>query len=170
MCALNANVARGPRPRVGEINPEASLSILEMGVFKGLSGEAVAAIKAKAKKVTFQPGETVHEYGEPVKCVFVLERGAVNILMPESRRQLYTVREPGSLLGWSSMVGRRTASATLECVEPATLLRLEKKDLEAVFKKYPACGQVFYRKLAQDIGERLTNAYRVISLLLGEIA
>ena len=136
----------------------------------GMRPGTIEVVKNLARWEMFQCGEVIHEYGQPVRSVFILNSGAVDILMPKTNRLLYTVRDPGALLGWSSMVGRTTSSATLRCHEEAVLLRLDKKKLNDIFRRNSACGMVFYRKLSEEIGQRLTNAYQVISLLLGEIS
>lgn len=155
---------------IPEVTSQASMTVPEITIVEGMSPEALDEFWAAAEVETYAPGDVVHRQGDPTEEFFVLEKGAVNIVVSETGRSVYTARDPGAFVGWSSVVGRRTSSATIECVEPTRLIKIHKEKLAQIFQRHPACGLLFYQKLAREIGERLTTTYQMLCLILGDIA
>jgi len=81
----------------------------------------------------------------------------------DTGKKVYTVSKAGEAFGWSSVAGRDVYSASAECSEPATLLRIDRNKLGSLLEKYPDCGMLFYKKLSEILGERLIGCYQIVS-------
>jgi CRP-like cAMP-binding protein len=154
-----------PLPPESPVHAEFSDPVFLTDLVTGLPVESVEKMKRFSKIVRYEAGQAVVRQGEPVSTVFILLSGAVKIVMPGTDRVLTVVRDKGTFLGWSSVVGREIGSATLECAEPTTLMAFDSKDLTDYFETDPRAGMFFYRKLACEIGDRLIRSYQVASLL-----
>ena len=67
--------------------------------------------------------------------------------------------DQGSAFGWSSLVDRDFYTASAECVTDCSVIRIDKEKLECLFAAHLSDGVLFYKRLAENIGERLLNSY-----------
>ncbi len=120
-----------------------------------------------AERQIHKAGEYVCNAGDPARYFYTLLEGSVRLNIYESVKQVYVVKKPGEAFGWSSIVGRESYSASVECMEDTTLLRIDREKLAVLLEKYPECGHIFYRKLAEILGNRLLECYNLISQISG---
>ncbi|MDI6756382.1 MAG: cyclic nucleotide-binding domain-containing protein, partial [Thermodesulfobacteriota bacterium] len=108
--------------------------------------------------------------GEPLRAFYVLLKGAVSIKMrlaEHGELVLSTLKETGEIFGWSALVEEGRSTATAECLEETRILSFAKKDIEDLFRRNPALGYQFMKRLATLISRRLQNTR---ALLVKEIS
>ncbi len=66
----------------------------------------------------------------------------------------------GDIIGWSSLVGNSTYSASAECLASTKVLQIEKNQLDQVLGDDPVSGMNFFKHLAALVGRRLVRSYR----------
>ncbi len=76
---------------------------------------------------------------------------------------VHTVDYPGEAFGWSSLLDRDVYSASAECKEPTTLQKIDRRDLQKILEKDPVNGLIFFRRLAETIGNRLLWSYKMMT-------
>jgi CRP-like cAMP-binding protein len=76
---------------------------------------------------------------------------------------VYHARHPGEVIGWSSLVGRDTFSASAQCLEPTQLLHFDRDRFLNILQKNPANEALLYRRLAEMLGNRLLELYPTIT-------
>ena len=69
----------------------------------------------------------------------------------------------------TSLSGRETYSASAECVESTTVLKLAREDFEELAEEDPKNAMIYYKRLAEVLGARLVESYeRFEKLFKGE--
>jgi len=112
---------------------------------------------------SYEKGEFLFHEGDPAAYFYTLLKGVVRLKIFETGHKIYMVNKPGEAFGWSSIVGRTNYSASAECTEPTTLLKIDRDKLGKLLEKHPDCGCIFYKKLAEILGNRLIQCYELIS-------
>lgn len=116
-----------------------------------------------SEKQTFEKGEFLFHEGDPAVYFYTLLKGGVRLKILETGHKIYMVNKPGEAFGWSSIVGRSNYSASAECIESTTLLKIHREKLEKLLEKHPECGCMFYKKIAEILGNRLIQCYELIA-------
>lgn len=116
-----------------------------------------------SEKSTQNKGDVLFHMGDPASHFYVLVKGSVRLSLGKTGPQIYLVREPGEIMGWSCLIGLDSYSASAECVAPTNLIKFDRESFLAVLKKYPANEARLYRRVAETLGNRLLELYPNIS-------
>ena len=137
---------------------------LKMGDFIfGMGRDFALGVMEISEKLSSDEGKRLFEAGDPAGHFYVLLSGCVRLSLSEKGPVVYHARDPGEVIGWSSLVGRDVYSAEAQCTEPAELLRFESKSFLAILRKNPANEARLYRRLAEMLGNRLLELYPTIT-------
>ena len=136
--------------------------IKEANLFNGLSQDCLNRLAKIMEEKTFREGKFIFREGETPQYFYVLEDGKVRLYIGEIGHIVYIVDEQGSAFGWSSLVDRDCYTASAECVTDCTVIRIDKDELTSIFSAHLSDGVIFYKRLAENIGERLLNSYGTI--------
>jgi CRP/FNR family transcriptional regulator, cyclic AMP receptor protein len=132
-------------------------------VLRGLDKNFVKEFMDIAEKETHKPGYTLFREGDRAGYFYVLLKGCVKLTIGETGHTVYTLDRAGEVFGWSSLVGRDKYSASAECRETTTLLRIDMGELNKILEKDAPTGLVFFKRLAGSLGKRLLETYRRMS-------
>jgi CRP/FNR family cyclic AMP-dependent transcriptional regulator len=132
-------------------------------LFKGLDEGFVKEFMDLGEKKTYKTGHKLFHEGDPAGYFFVLLQGGVKITIGETGHTVHFVDEPGEVFGWSSLVAREKYSASAECREKTTLLRIDVGRLNKVLEKDAVTGLLFFKGLAGVLGNRLLQTYKLMS-------
>jgi len=130
-------------------------------IFKNIRQEAINEISEVAFEEEHEKGIVLFKEGDSARYFYVLVEGKVLINIEGATTPRYVATKIGELFGWSSAVGRDSYSATAECLEPTTVLKIDRLDLERVFEEHPRSGKAFYRLLARALGQRWIDLQRM---------
>jgi CRP-like cAMP-binding protein len=72
----------------------------------------------------------------------------------------HVASDPGDVIGWSSLVGNNTYTASAECLGPVKVSKIEKYQLDQILHEDPVSGMTFFKHLAALIGRRLVDSYK----------
>ena len=136
--------------------------IKEANLFNGLSQDFLNRLAKIMEEKTFREGKFIFREGETPQYFYVLEDGKVRLYIGEIGHIVYMVDEQGSAFGWSSLVGRGCYTASAECVTDCTVISIDKDELSNIFSTHLSDGVLFYKRLADNVGERLLNSYKTI--------
>ncbi len=103
-------------------------------LFRALGDEDRDALLAKFSTELVAPGTTFIHEGKTNEHLWVVVSGRCQV---ESAGSPIAELGPGAAVGEISLVSGVTAVASVSAVEPAVLLRLSRKDFDAVAKKHP---------------------------------
>ena len=135
-------------------------------IFKDLRQEAVAELSDAAVQETHEKGTVLFSAGDPAQNVYILVEGAVGLVLGNGATSHYRVSKIGELFGWSSAVGRERYSAGASCLTRTTVMKIDRKSLETVFDAHARSGRVFYRRLAEAMGQRWLDMHQTLMSLL----
>jgi CRP-like cAMP-binding protein len=115
-----------------------------------------------AKHLSCHEGEYLFKEGDDTHHFFTLIQGEFRLTIGTNKQQVYTVRHPGDMFGWSSLVGRKVYSATAVCTKVSDILRFDRDSLFDLLGRYPGSECFFFKKLAEMLGKRLLESYSIL--------
>ena len=137
--------------------------IQEFDLFRNMANEVVEELITVMEDVSYNSGEVVFSEGDPADDLYVLQSGALNLFMAGTRQATCIAIKAGEAVGWSSLVDRKTYSATVQCAEASRLFKINKTKLDRLLRQYPSTGLRFYKNLAGLVGERVIKCYQEIA-------
>jgi CRP-like cAMP-binding protein len=114
------------------------------------------------EKCRFEEGDYIFRRGDVAHSLYILEKGRVRIAVGESGTVAKTVRCPGDLFGWSSLLGPSSYTASAQCLTPTTVVGFKGTMMNQVLEEAPLEGLAFYRRLAAFVRERLMDSYKAL--------
>jgi len=144
--------------------------IREIDLFAGMSEEIEQELAKVMEGESYNSGEVIIKEGAAADNFYVLQAGALNVKMAGAKQTTHVAIRPGEAVGWSSLAGRETYTASVECAEPSKLVKINKDKLDQVLRRYPSAGLLFYKRLAGLVGDRLIKCYQVTLKLQEERA
>jgi CRP-like cAMP-binding protein len=136
--------------------------IKEANLFNGLSQGCLSGLGKIMHEQNYSKGEYIFNQGDPADIFYVLEEGTIRLSIGDMGHIVYILDDPGSAFGWSSLVGRDCYTAAAECVTDCSVIKIDKEKLESFFAAHLPDGVLFYKRLADSIGERLLNCYATL--------
>jgi CRP-like cAMP-binding protein len=116
----------------------------------------------KAEKEPFGKGQFIFFEGDPAIYFYTLIKGRVNLSVGKAGISVFIVNHAGDSFGWSSLVARDEYSASAECMEATTVIKINRKVIEEIISEYPNDGLVFMKRLAALLGQRLLWSYAMV--------
>lgn len=138
--------------------------IQQTDLFRGMDKDFVKEIYDLTGKQSFEEGDVLFHEGDQARYFYILLKGRLRLGTRDTGQVVHTVSRAGEAFGWSSLVGRTSYSASAECVQPTTLLQIDREDFQGVLEKDPTNGLLFYQRLAGALGERLITSYASLGL------
>jgi len=133
--------------------------IKQADLFHGLSHNFIKDLMAIAVRASFTEGDIVFRSGEPAEHFYILIQGCVQIRLGQGGLEVYTGSTLGEIFGWSSLIGRKDFSASAVCLEPTSLLKIDRRQFQAILEKDPFSSLMFFQQLAKVLGNRLIQLY-----------
>ena len=131
--------------------------------FWGTSQIFVNEVMKISKKESWEKGYFLFHEGNPANRFYILLKGRIRLSIGEAGQVVYIVSHAGEAFGWSSLIGRDSYSASAECREPVKLITFDREKFQKILKNDPANGLLFFQGIAATIGNRLLQAYKMIS-------
>ena len=144
--------------------------IREIDLFEGMNEEIEQELAKVMEGESYSSGEVIIKEGAAADSFYILQAGALNVKVAGARQTTHVAIRPGEAVGWSSLAGRETYTASVECAEPSKLVKINKDKLDQVLRRYPGAGLLFYKRLAGLVGDRLIKCYQVMVKLQEERA
>jgi CRP-like cAMP-binding protein len=129
-------------------------------LFKGMPAETLRKILESAIEESHAPGDFLFHQDDPARDFYILTEGRVRISVGPQGLLAHVASDAGDVIGWSSLVGNNTYTASAECLGPVKVSKIEKYQLDRVLQEDPVSGMTFFRHLAALIGLRLVDSYK----------
>lgn len=126
--------------QAGERLPEVQRSAL-FSTFS--TGELLAVIRGLSL-LSFEPGEIIVSENQPGDSLFVLANGSVRVYVRSATGGNKQVRilEAGEFFGEISLLSGKPRTATITAAEPAEILELDRKTLDAIAAQHPQVPKI----------------------------
>ena len=135
--------------------------------------EGLTAAQREVLRPLFDPcdcyaGTILFEQGDPADYLFAVVTGEVLVTFkPDDAPTLIVARvQPGSIVGWSAVLGSRCYTSSAECTQYTQLLRVRGTDLRRLCIQHPETGVLVLDRLAAVIAERLRSTHDMVFSLL----
>lgn len=132
----------------------------EIDLFKGVDFNVMEEILNICIEKNYTKDTVLFKQGEKAECMYILEKGVVNLVIKNQGTLVYILSEPGEILGWSSLVEPGIYTASCVCSTDIKVLMIEKDKLNNLFDKFPITGLNVLRRLGDIFSKRITNVYR----------
>ena len=111
----------------------------------GLDADALAQLAPSLRVIRLEPGEILVRRGDPALHLFVVAEGRLAVDGPDGPdAPPLAWMGPGEPIGEVALVAGGTRTATVRAVEPCSLVRLDKADLERLLAQQPVVQVAFY--------------------------
>ncbi|HYC90207.1 MAG TPA: DUF1003 domain-containing protein [Thermoanaerobaculia bacterium] len=127
-----------------------------VSLFKLLSEDERADLEGVFERREVTEGERIFSAGEPGDSLYIVGSGSVELFVKDNTgaKIVLTVCEPGQVFGELSLFDGGARTATAVCLEPATLLVLDRDDLLAFLRRHPDAAL----DLLTTMGQRMRGA------------
>ncbi len=132
-------------------------------LFWGMDNDFVKDVMEKTEKQTCEEGEVLFKEGEPANYFYILIKGRIKLSIGDTGPAVYMAHDPGQVLGWSTLLGRQSYSATAMSVASSKILKLEKADFLEQLSRVPESEAMLFKRVAQMLGDRLVAVYPSIA-------
>lgn len=136
-------------------------------LFSGLDKGLIANIAKIGEKRALKGSEVCVAEGSKAVNLFLLLKGKMSLerRLPESwfiahggrQDAVVHVLQEREVLGWSSLIGAGTHTATARCLEDCDVVQVEGKRLMQILDENPEAAYPFMKKLAAIIASRLVD-------------
>lgn len=144
-------------------------ALAEFSLFRGLTTEQLAYLASLFSPITFKDGETIFAQGNPALMVYVLAEGLVVLQFQpaDGEQRADTTLPPGSVLGWSAVLGRPYYTSSAVCVARTRAIAIPGEKLRALVRTNPELS-VLLGRMALNLADRETGALHQIIQLINE--
>jgi len=134
--------------------------VKEVELFEGIPPDIMEEIANICSEENYAKDSVLFKKGEEADCLYILEEGAIRLVIENGGSISYTLSGPGQVFGWSSMVELGLYTSSGVCATAIKVLKIEREKLDKVFALHPDVGLKVLKRLAGIISQRLSNAYR----------
>ena len=120
-------------------------------IFEGMSAEHLAILAPLFRRVVFATGTEVFTEGEEASELYLLESGrvAVRVAHYDGGQVDLNMVQPGSVWGWSAVMGRSCYSASSVCLSETRALAAPGRDLRRLMQAHPELGRQLLMRITQ---------------------
>lgn len=133
--------------------------VMQGDLFWGLDSSFVKQIMNESEKATWNEGDVLFSEGDLAHHFYVLLKGRIKLSKGDVGPTVFIAKDPGHVVGWSTLVGRETYSATAAVVEPSTLIKMNRDSFLEKLSELPESEALFFKRVAEMLGQRLVAVY-----------
>ncbi len=143
----------------------------EIGLFGGLSDEALDQLTQELHAAFLSAGVEVTREGEHAREMFVVLSGELEVvrLSKGGHEGRVAILGPGSWFGEMSIVDVQPRSATVRTVAPSMLLKVTAEDLDRLYRRDMKSYLLLVLNIARELSRRLRVADGMIATFLSSM-
>ena len=152
---------------------QAATLLARTPLFAGLDASELLALGACAGRRTYQKGEHIFHQGDTGDAVFVLAEGRVKVIFasPEGDEMILATLQPPDVFGELALIDGGPRSASIQTLEPTTVLTLTRATLLELIARHPAVTDLVLRSLGRLVRRMMAQAGDLVFLdLHGRVA
>jgi len=136
-------------------------------LFRNLSEQKMNALDAISRIQTFQAGQWLFHKAETAKYIYLVEEGAIELVMPvepDIQIPVALIRPGNGCVGVGALLDPNTYTLSACCKEDSRLSVIASADLLALFQTDPEFGSTVMTNLAQRLLERLRETREEVKI------
>ncbi|OTF75866.1 cyclic-nucleotide-gated cation channel-like protein [Euroglyphus maynei] len=133
-----------------------SHTLSRVDLFKNINRSVLRDLVLKFQPILFLPGEYICRKGDVGHEMYIVNKGTIQVLDPETRRLLVTLGE-GSVFGEIAILnlhGHTKRTADVRSCGYSQLFALKKQDLWETLRNYPEYEKVLKRKVGRILRQK----------------
>jgi len=135
-----------PRPQ------DKVLILKRIPVFASCSEEQLLFIGERTRLVEYKKGESVYRQGDPADAFYIISSGRLRVFSTVGdQEKTLVIFHNGDSFGEISLLTGETHSATVEAMNDALVLQLEKRDFDDVINRIPSLVLYLSRLLSKRL-------------------
>jgi NTE family protein len=136
--------------------PQDKVAILRrVAVFSSCSDEQLLFIAGRTRLVEYKKGEYVYRQGQMADAFYIISSGRVRVIAEDGgEEKTLTVLHNGDSFGEISLLIGEAHSASVQALNDALILQLEKKDFDDVINRVPSLVLYLSRSLSKRLRTR----------------
>lgn len=136
------------------------LCIRKVPIFSSLSPDEVKKIAASIIHKEYQKGEIILFEGEKSEGVVIINEGSAKAFKSsnDGREQILYIFSEGDFFGEQNLLNDRTATYSVEALQPLKACILSKQKLQQLLYQYPDIAV----KIIEELGERMARLENVM--------
>jgi CRP/FNR family transcriptional regulator len=129
------------------------LCIHKVPIFNNLGHEDLLKISELIQHKTYKKGERLFSLGDKLDFLVIINEGSAKAytFTAEGREQILYLFSEGDFLGEQYLLGKRTATYTVEALETVKVCMLSKEYFQKLLLQYPDIGI----KIIDELGKRM---------------
>lgn len=145
-------------------NPKVIEHLRQVEIFLGLVDSELLKVSTLCRGLKVAAGKTIFREGDSGNEIFIILEGSVRVMIntrnadgtfsPSTINLLY----PRQCFGEMILLNSAARSATIEAVDPTTLIMMQEHDFRQLCESDPRIGYVVIRNLAQDLAFKLRSS------------
>ncbi|MGH3787969.1 MAG: Crp/Fnr family transcriptional regulator [Pseudonocardiaceae bacterium] len=142
-------------------------------IFAGLDQSELFELGACARRRSYQKGEHIFHQGDPGEALFVLAEGRVKVVFAseEGDEMILATLQPPDIFGELALIDGGPRSASIQTLEPTTVLTLTRATLLNLLARQPQVTDVILRSLGRLVRRMIAQAADLVFLdLHGRVA
>jgi CRP-like cAMP-binding protein len=142
-------------------------------LFADLEPTELRSLGAEARRRTYPKGDYICRQGDPGEALFVLIDGRVKVFVTseEGDEMILATLQPPDVFGELALIDGGPRSASIQALEPATVLLLTRATLLDLVSREPAVSEVLLRSLGGLVRRMIEQAGDLVFLdLHGRVA
>lgn len=143
----------------------------EIGLFGGLSDEAIDALIAELETEMVEPGTMVLREGETAREMYVVLGGELEVLKRGARGNEARVAMlgPGDWVGEMSIIDVMPRSASVRALAPSLLLKITAENLDRLYRRDVKSYALLVLNIARELSRRLRVADGILAGVIASV-
>lgn len=139
--------------------------VRKVPVFSSLDGEDLAHVASLIRHLEYRKGDTLFSEGDALNALVILNKGSVKAYRPtpDGREQILYVFSEGDFFGERNLFCGRTASYSVQALEPVKVCSFTREDFRALLNAHPDISIRIIEALEERIA-RMENALETLGV------
>jgi signal transduction histidine kinase len=157
--------------------PVAVKTLRQFVVFDALTDEELVEVAKLCQEEVHQHGDKLFDEDEPAEKVYLILEGKISLdkkvqlgRSGSSRQATVTIRGPGRVTGWSSIVAPHIYTLSGICLEPSKLLVINGREMRDFINQNPETGLKLMTAIATIVSGRVQATTGTLTYFLSIIS
>jgi len=153
--------------------PLTEFDLAELSIFAGMTGDERTKLLEIASRMEFEPGEIVLREGKASQNLLIVLEGRCQVVKlsegEPARQNVLAELGPGDHFGEMSFFHAAPHSASVRALSPLKVLRIERKDYEALLDRDGVAGYKLAYNVLGELAERMRRMDAWVTQLLARV-
>ena len=123
-----------------------------------MSNDFVKKTTEMAVNLSCNDGDNLFKIGDKAEHFYILLKGNVLLDREVGGEEHHTAREPGEVVGWSTLIKRDVYAASATCRGDVQLQQFERDHFFEILAEKAEDQSIFFERIAQMLGNQILDS------------